>query len=55
MLDVIVQKSSNPNKNYDAVVDDKKKVSFDAKGYNDFSKYKDEERTEKCIARYKVN
>ena len=55
MLEVVIQKSSNPNKKYDAVTDGKKKVSFGAKGYSDFTKHKDEERKEKYIARHKVN
>ena len=46
MPEVVIQKSSNPNKKYDAVIDGKKKVSFGAKGYSDFTKHKDEERKE---------
>ena len=55
MPEVVIQKSSNPNKKYDAVIDGKKKVSFGAKGYSDFTKHKDEERKERYIARHKVN
>ena len=59
MPEVVIQKSSNPNKKYDAVITNKegktKTVSFGAKGYSDFTKHKDEERKEKYIARHKVN
>ena len=59
MPEVVIQKSSNSNKKYDAVITNKegksKTVSFGAKGYSDFTKHKDEERKEKYIARHKVN
>ncbi len=53
--EVILKKSSNPRKKYDAVIDGKKTVSFGATGYSDFTKHKDEERKERYIARHKVN
>ena len=55
MTEVIIQKSKNPKKKYDAVIDDKKTVSFGATGYSDFTKHKDEERKERYVARHKPN
>ena len=47
MTEMIIKKSKNPKKKYDAVIDNKKTVSFGASGY--------EERKERYIARHKVN
>ena len=44
MTEAIIKKSKNPKKKYDAVIDDKKTVSFGARGYSDFTKHKDEEK-----------
>ena len=55
MTEVIIKKSTNPKKKYDAIINGSKKVSFGASGYSDFTKHKDEERKEKYIARHKVN
>ena len=55
MKEVILKKSSNPDKKkYDAIVEGKK-VSFGATGYSDFTKHKDEERKKNYIARHQVN
>ena len=54
MREVILQKSSNPKKKYDAYVDGKK-VSFGATGYSDFTQHKDEDRKKNYIARHKPN
>ena len=43
MKEVILKKSSNPDKKYDAFVEGKK-VSFGASGYSDFTQHKDSER-----------
>ena len=55
MTEVIIKKSKNPKKKYDAVIDGKKTVSFGAVGYSDFTKHKDEERKASYIARHKPN
>ena len=52
--EVILKKSSNPDKKYDAYVEGKK-VSFGASGYSDFTQHKDEDRKQRYIARHKVN
>ena len=54
MREVILQKSSNKDKKYDAYVDGKK-VSFGATGYSDFTQHKDEDRKKSYIARHKTN
>ena len=54
MKEVILQKSSNPKKKYDAYVEGKK-VSFGATGYSDFTQHKNEERKKNYIARHKPN
>ena len=52
MREVILQKSSNKDKKYDAYVEGKK-VSFGASGYSDFTQHKDEDRKKSYIARHK--
>ena len=56
MPEVVIQKSSNPNKKYDAVITKNegktKTVSFGQAGASDFTKHKDEERKERYIARH---
>ena len=54
MKEVILKKSSNPDKKYDAFVEGKK-VSFGASGYSDFIQHKDSERKQRYIARHRVN
>ena len=54
MREVILQKSSNPKKKYDAYVEGKK-VSFGATGYSDFTQHKDEDRKKNYISRHKPN
>ena len=50
-MEVVISKSTNKNKKFDAVVDGKK-ISFGASGYNDFRTHKDPERKERYIARH---
>ena len=52
MPEVLLKKSSKPDKKYEAVIDGKKTVSFGATGYSDFTKHKDEERKQRYIARH---
>ena len=54
MKEVVLKKSSNPEKKYDAFVEGKK-ISFGASGYSDFTQHKDEERKQNYIARHKPN
>ena len=54
MINVIIKKSTNPNKKYDAFINDKK-ISFGASGYSDYTKHKDPERKKRYIDRHKKN
>ena len=54
-MDIVISKSTNKSKKYDAVIDDKKKISFGEKGANDYTKHKDEERKQRYIDRHKKN
>ena len=54
MINVIIKKSTNPNKKYDAFINDKK-ISFCASGYSDYTKHKDPERKKRYIDRHKKN
>ena len=54
MREVILKKSTNSDKKYDAYVEGKK-VSFGAKGYSDFTQHKDIERKQRYIDRHRKN
>ena len=54
MREVILKKSTNNEKKYDAYVEGNK-VSFGAKGYSDFTQHKDEERKQRYIDRHRKN
>jgi hypothetical protein len=51
---VVIKRSSNPEKKYDAVFKDKV-VSFGNKNYSDFTLHKDEKRKENYIRRHSKN
>ena len=55
MTEVIIKKSKNPKKKYDAIINDKKTVSFGQASASDFTKHKDEDRKQRYIARHKPN
>ena len=52
MKEIILQKSSNKDKKYDAFVDGKK-VSFGSASYQDYTQHKDEDRKKSYMARHK--
>ena len=54
MREVILKKSTNNDKKYDAYVEGKK-VSFGARGFSDFTQHKDIERKQRYIDRHKKN
>ena len=54
-INIIIKPSSEPDKKYDAVTDDKKTISFGAKNYSDYTIPKDDERKQRYIARHKKN
>ena len=53
MTEIIISKSKNPDKKYDARIDGKKTVSFGAAGMSDFTKHKDPERKQRYLNRHK--
>ena len=54
-MEVIIKRSNKPDKKFDAVIDNKKTVSFGAKGASDFTLHKNPERKARYIARHKAN
>ena len=55
MNTVIILKSHRPDKKFDAFVDGRKIASFGAKGYEDFTTHKNEDRKERYIQRHRKN
>jgi hypothetical protein len=51
-LNIQIQKSHNPNKKYDAIVNGDKIISFGAAGYSDFTLHKDPARKLNYIKRH---
>ena len=51
-MEIIISKSTNKNKKFDAFVDGKK-ISFGHDGASDYTIHKDETRKERYIARHK--
>ena len=54
-MDITISKSKNPLKKYDAVINNKKKVSFGDPKYQDYTQHKDPDRKANYIARHKKN
>ena len=54
MQEIILQKSSNKDKKFDAFVEGKK-VSFGDSQYQDYTQHKDDERRFKYLNRHKPN
>ena len=52
MIDVVIQRSRNPNKKYDAIFNGVKTISFGASGYQDYTTHKDHKRREQYIKRH---
>ena len=53
MTEIIISKSKNKEKKYDARIDGKKTVSFGAAGMSDFTKHGDTERKQRYSNRHK--
>ena len=51
-MEILIKPSKNKNKKIDAIIDGKKKVSFGASGYSDYTIHKDPDRKERYIARH---
>ena len=54
-MDIVISKSTNKSKKYDAVIDGKKKISFGDANYSDFTKHKDKERNLAYVKRHTPN
>ena len=54
-INIIIKKSSKPDKKYDAVIDDKKTISFGQKNASDYTKHKDDDRKKLYENRHKKN
>ena len=52
-MNVEIQKSTNKDKKYKAVIDGKKTIHFGQKGAEDYTMHKDKERKERYIQRHK--
>ena len=52
MIDVVIQKSHNPKKKYDAIINGSKTISFGATGYSDYTLHKDPQRKNNYINRH---
>ena len=52
MINIVIKRSKNPKKKYDAVVDGDKIISFGASGYSDYTLHKDPARKENYIKRH---
>ena len=55
MTEIIISKSKNKDKKYDARIDGKKTVSFGAAGMSDFTIHKDTARKQRYLNRHKKN
>ena len=54
-MEIIIKKSSNNNKKFDAIIDGKKKISFGQAGASDFTFHKNNDRKDRYIDRHKSN
>ena len=54
-MEVVIQKSKKKAKKYDAIIDNKRTVSFGSANYSDYTKHNDKERKQRYINRHKKN
>ena len=52
MIEIVLLKSPNPKKKYDAIVNGNKTISFGAVGYEDYTTHHDEKRKQNYIKRH---
>ena len=50
-MDIVIKKSHNPKKKYDAIINENKTISFGANGYSDYTTNKDDKRKQNYIQR----
>ena len=51
-MNIVIQKSHNPKKKYDAIFNDTKTISFGAAGYSDYTINKDDARKTNYLKRH---
>ena len=54
-MEIIIKKSTNIYKKFDAVIDGKKKISFGQAGASDFTQHKNKDRKDRYIDRHRKN
>ena len=52
-MDIVISKSSKPQKKFQAVIDGRKTIHFGQAGASDFTKHNDTERKQRYIDRHK--
>jgi hypothetical protein len=55
VVNIIIRKSDKPDKKYDAIIDDKKTISFGQKNASDFTLHKDPVRKQRYLNRHRDN
>ena len=51
-MDIVIKRSHNPKKKYDAIINENKTISFGANGYSDYTMNKDDKRRQNYIQRH---
>ena len=51
-MEIVIKKSHNPKKKYDAIINGTKTISFGAAGYSDYTLNKDDKRRDLYIQRH---
>ena len=51
-MDIVIMRSSNPKKKYDAIINGSKRISFGAAGYSDYTIHKHDKRKDLHIKRH---
>ena len=51
-MEIVIMRSHNPKKKYDAVINGTKTISFGAAGYSDYTIHKDDKRKDNYIKRH---
>ena len=51
-MEIVIKKSHNPKKKYDAIIDGAKTISFGAAGYSDYTLNKDDKRRDLYLQRH---
>ena len=54
MTEITIKPSKKAGKKFDAIIDNKKTISFGAKGYEDYTTHKDPDRKELYLKRHKA-